>query len=461
MSILCRNPRSAAGRDHALSSQRSLSDFARDSKGSVVVMFGLASMLIVTVSGAAIDYAFALNFRSELQNSLDAAVLGAAVLETDDKVAEASTIFDANYSRKHTGTVTSAFQDADNIVSGSATAKVNTNFLSIFGISEISVSAESAAAYSSVQTCIYVLDQSASNAFKANGSGEIDAPECEMHVHSSSNSAAYLDTKNIEPLRLCMQGEIAGNARPFADNFDEDCDVSDGPYAGTMVSVSEKVVAEQSCTTNFPDPNKSEMVFQPGTYCSWPPINGHVTSVVFEEGDYYIKSNLSMNAAAVTFGDGNYVFDSASLTFNGSAKTVSLGEGLYVLKNGAQMIFNGQDVTGSNVSIHLADEDSAFLTVQGSSEVNLAAPDNGTYKNLLIFEAPGLQSSNSQYKLDGEMNMEGLVYLPSRNLHLNGSGEVNGDELTLVLNQLSLDGDITIESGSGSGGGSYNAYLMR
>ncbi|WP_289033154.1 TadE/TadG family type IV pilus assembly protein [uncultured Roseibium sp.] len=461
MGNISRNLRSIARRFRTHSCQRPLADFVRDGKGSVVVMFGLTSMLIVTVSGAAIDYALALNFRSELQNSLDAAVLGAAVLETDDKVAEASTIFDVNYSRKHVGSVASRFLDADNIVSGSATVEVNTNFLSIFGISEIKVSADSAAAYSSVQTCIYVLDQSAGNAFKANGSGEVDAPECEMHVHSSSNTAAYLDSKKIEPLRLCVRGKIAGNARPFADNFDENCDVSDDPYADTMASVSDGVVSEQSCTTNFPDPNKSEMVFQPGTYCSWPPINGHVTSVVFEEGDYYIKSSLSMNAKAMTFGDGTYVFDGANLTFNGSAKTVSLGEGLYVLKNGAQMIFNGQEVSGSNVSIHLADEDSAFLTVQGSSEVNLDAPDNGTYKDLLIFETPGLQSSNSQYKLDGEMNIEGLVYLPSRNLHFNGSGEVNGDELTLVLNQLSLDGDITIESGSGSGGGSYNAYLLR
>jgi hypothetical protein len=229
--------------------------------------------------------------------------------------------------------------------------------------------------------------------------------------------------------------------------------------------VAKDMAFEGSCVpwSDMPDQNASKMVFKPGTYCHWPNINGNVTEVKFQPGDYYIKSGLSMNSGKVEFGAGTYVFDGAGLTFNGSVETVIMGEGLYGLSNGARIIFNDQVVTGDGVSIYLADKDSSFLTVNGRTQVTLTAPTSGTYKDLVIFEKPGLETPQwSSYNLDGGMNLEGLVYLPSRNLHFNGSGEMNGKALSLVLNKLSLDGHITIKQGiSGGGTGTTTAYLLR
>lgn len=422
--------------------------FRQNQQGNVAMTFALLSTTVLAAAGAGMDYAAALNMRSQLQYALDSAVLGAAISDDENKVAEASSIFSAHQEFKKINAVASSFKDEDNIVSGNASVSVSTQFLGLLGLSELEVGAKAAAAYSSSQVCILLLDKSARDAFKANGSGNINAPDCEMHVHSENRSAAYIDSKSIDPKSLCVRGEIAGNARPRPDNFEERCNVVDDSYLDKMPKSTKRLVSEKSCMTRFPDPNNSEMVFKPGTYCSWPPINGHVTSVKFTPGDYYIKSNLSVNARSVSFGDGNYVFDGANLTFNGPAKTVSLGDGLYVLTDGAKIIFNDQKVTGSDLTIYLADEQSEFLTVQGRSHATLKAPKRSRYKDILIYEAPGLRSdSGRRYNLDGEMNIEGLVYLPSRNLHFNGSGEMDGDKLTLVLNRLSLDGSISIDSG--------------
>ncbi len=63
----------------------SLKSAARCSKGQVSVLFALMSVPLLLAVGAAVDYVRVLNVRTELQTSLDAAALAAAMAETKTK----------------------------------------------------------------------------------------------------------------------------------------------------------------------------------------------------------------------------------------------------------------------------------------------------------------------------------------------------------------------------------------
>lgn len=128
-----------------------LEEFSRRQEGAVAIIFGLTLMIMLAAAGIAVDYARALNIKSNLQADLDAAVLGAAaqVLSGDaDENAVASTYFGDNWKAKH-----SVSQVELNIakvndgtgVAGTATVTVPTLIMRLFGHENIPVSATSEA----------------------------------------------------------------------------------------------------------------------------------------------------------------------------------------------------------------------------------------------------------------------------------------------------------------------------
>ncbi len=77
-----------------------LYNFARDKSGTIAVMFSLTILLLLAVTGGALDYGAAITKKSRLQAAADAAALAAATVASDDlgeakRVGEA--VFKLNY----------------------------------------------------------------------------------------------------------------------------------------------------------------------------------------------------------------------------------------------------------------------------------------------------------------------------------------------------------------------------
>ncbi len=430
-----------------------VAEFHRNSEGSILPIFAMMAVLLIVAGGAGVDYTNAIRNREQLQSALDAAVLAGAAA-TENQISVAQDYFNVNTAGMDDINATAEFTRGSDRISGKVSAKIPASFIRLLGFSEIPVTVTAAASAEEPgdQVCIYVMSEFDSVAFKANGSGEIDMPDCDMHVHSKTSSATWIDSRNIDVQKLCVAGSLGGNARPWPEEFKDHCDVEDDPYEGVLPALSDELVAEESCVpaARMPDQNAEDMVFEPGTYCgNFPPINGNVKSVTFEPGNYVFKAFPTLNASKVVFGEGNYVFKGTTFQFNSSVQTVEMGAGVYVLSGGSEIRFDNQKITGSGVTIYLADGDSAFRTVQGSSIANLSAPESGPYAGILYYEAPNLTSA-SNFILDGTLNLKGIVHLPSRTLHLNGSGDIDGKDMVLVVNKLSLDGKISITNGASS-----------
>jgi Flp pilus assembly protein TadG len=110
---------------------------AHDRRGSVAIMFGLASLVVVSVVGSAVDYGRALLARDRLQATLDSTVLAAArvwQLEQDMTLAQQKAIahFDAMKPEGVEAKLTKLEPDMqNNTLTVEATAAVQAPFLSL------------------------------------------------------------------------------------------------------------------------------------------------------------------------------------------------------------------------------------------------------------------------------------------------------------------------------------------
>ncbi len=437
--------------------------FRKNVEGSVLPLFGLTVVVLTVAIGAGADYTNAVRVRLKLQGALDAAVLAGAVSgDENERETVAREFFQTNLTSMPEITATVTFSNGPGRFAGTASAEVKAWFIRLLGVNEIPVGVSAAASVETAKACLYVLNELESSAFKANGSGIIDMPECEMHVHSRTSAATWIDSRNLDTKRLCVAGNLGGNARPWPTEFESHCDVSEDPLAGTLPVLSDDLVPEESCVpqSSMPHAHDTDMVFRPGTYCgNFPPINSNVKSVEFEPGDYVFKAFPTINASRVTFGAGNYVFKGVTFQFNSSVQSVTMGAGVYVLSQGSEIRFDNQMIFGAGVTIYLADEDSAFRTVQGSSHAALSAPKSGPFAGILYYEAPDLPVGKN-FILDGTLEFDGIVYLPSRNLHLNGSGRIEGTNMILAVDRLSLDGKISLSNDALSTSGSGRSRLL-
>ena len=119
-----------------------------------------------------------------------------------------------------------------------------------------------------------------------------------------------------------------------------------------------------------------------------------------------------------------------SVNFN-FPTTVNLSPGVYVIKGGAWTVAGGV-WNGSGVTFYFPDESS--IQFNRGMTMNLSAPTSGAYRGILFYEADGLPASNWAWDSSVSESLDGLVYLPSRNLIWNSPNTVVSHQLTLVAN---------------------------
>lgn len=144
-----------------------MSDFIRDSRGSVAVIFGVVAVVLVIAIGIAVDYSRAVTARQHLQAAVDAAVLAAAHGADDD---EQKDIFDeflaTNAAPNSLFSVvpdSSVINEDDGKLTGTAQATVDTTFTKLISVDQLNVGAKAAVRLSETPAELtLVLDVSSS-----------------------------------------------------------------------------------------------------------------------------------------------------------------------------------------------------------------------------------------------------------------------------------------------------------
>jgi len=117
--------------------------FARDTKGNVAIIFGLATIPLIIAMGAAVDMTRGVVAEQRLQTALDAAALAAAAdrnATDEERIARGEQMFAANYTPGALGgDATPSFSIDDGVVTASVSSSIDTTLMNVAGVTEIGI----------------------------------------------------------------------------------------------------------------------------------------------------------------------------------------------------------------------------------------------------------------------------------------------------------------------------------
>jgi hypothetical protein len=379
-----------------------------DRSGQIAIIFGAVLTPAIFIFGTGIDYETARVSKARAQAALDAAVVAAVKLPANEREALAISVFNANYRPVvQSTTTTPTFQTASSgVFSGSVSVTTPTAFVRILGINSLSTSASSGVKLASSpggsaggggKLCVLALDAWNTNGFVSQDAAlNVQAPTCEVHVKSTANPAATFHknaTYNVK--RTCVSGSTVdvkgGGTVGDVVGLETGCTTANDPIAGTLPMPTIAACTPANTDQSF----KKTVTIQPGTYCGSTTFNANPD---------------------ITFAAGVYVFK-GPVHVNGSAK-----------------------LTGNGVTLYFATAD-AKITWNGNAKLDLRAPTSGTFANILMYEPQSLTPGTFLINGNSGEFLNGLIYLPSRNVTFTGSSETVSDYVTLVVNRLEIAGN--------------------
>lgn len=363
---------------------------ARCRAGQITTIVAISSVPIAMGLGIAVDFTRAASARSQLQAAVDAAVIAGAKNGTSSWTTVSANTFDAAVSKAVTVASRSFASDADGNYQGTATGTLATSFAGLFSIDALTLQVSATAVKPVVgnKVCILLNSTTASPGLLLNSGANLSAPNCEVHVKSSGNPAATFNSGTVfTTLKTCVAGaNVLDNGGTHA-SLTKSCTTVSDPFAGTLPTP-----ASSTCTYSNVNINGGTVTAYPGVYCGWHNLN--------------------------------------------SAPTVNFQPGVYVFKGGGVNV-NGGTWNGTGVTLYFAD--TSYIQFNGTVKLNLTAPTSGAYANILWYEAQNLSQSSFSINATNGANLEGLIWLPSRNVTLNSGASVSSNKLTMVLNTLIMN----------------------
>jgi hypothetical protein len=121
--------------------------------------------------------------------------------------------------------------------------------------------------------------------------------------------------------------------------------------------------------------------------------------------------------------------------FNFHGGTWTLQPGIYCVDGGFSA--NASTVlTGHNVLIYVRTGD---IRWNGGATLNLDAPDDGEYANLLLYQDP---ANSSQATINGNSasSFSGTMFIPSAEVQVNGTGSASGFHSQVIGNTVDMSG---------------------
>jgi Flp pilus assembly protein TadG len=409
---------------------RTLSSFCREDTGSVAITVAVCLTAILSIMGLAIDVGQLRLAKQRLQMTADAAALaGALELSSCGATSNCTALTTAAQSSLTENGLTGSVL-LKNCAAGSSTQLTitvnngpcalgsanadngdtrfvetvisqphSTYFIGVLGIKSVVITARAEAALAASKYCVYTLGTSGTDIL-LNGSANFTMQNCSVVDDSTS------------PQALLMNGPTQLNAKAIGivGNY-----LLNGGTVSPTPTTGISAVGDPLSSLVAP-------TFTAGSCLANPVVNGSVTRTL---GPAVAGGTVCYNG----------------LTVNGGP-TVTLTPGLYII-NGAFIsnMSSAGSISGTGVTFYFPVGGS--YTDNGSGTLNLSAPLSGTYNGILFDQA---RSNTQQMTFNGSATstLQGIFYLPSASLLLNGS--VNTTLYTsLVVNSLTLNGSGTLK----------------
>src|SRR5829696_2800933 len=393
--------------------RQSLAKFQHSASGTIAVIFGASVVPIAIAASIALDMANASGSKSQLQVAADSAVLAAATLmagnaDDIDKDEIARTTFAANLSPE----LLAALKSSPNVevdfptktVSMTVEATTGT-VLSRLVTDELTLHVNASATVSKgTPICMMALHPTAEKAIHMQGTADLVAVGCSVHVNSKNSSKALYQngTGTGTADSFCVRGGYEGtNFTPMPRH----CYVEHDPIAKQFSAdwAAEGIDSMPCSFTNLPQINTDTTVITdlaPGVYCG----------------------GLNIKKGIVKLQTG----------------------GLYVFRNGPLYVQAQGTLKGEHVAILFTGDDTTRLITQAGANILTSARTTGTFRGLAFAQdANSIPASPNIIIGGGEIAINGIMYFPQQPLKITGNGEVgtNAAQFAIIAYTIEIEGN--------------------
>jgi len=358
-----------------------LQKFSTNTHGTIVIIFCLATPVLLMLAGFSIDYGMARVQKDRLQSAVDAGALATAkemnLANADDAslMAIAQNVVFANIDKSAPRPVLNvAIAPEGGSVLISATQQVNTFFAGVYGNKITSVNVTSQAMIvGSTRICVLALDDSAGGAVSAETQARLTGNGCA--VFSNSTSSTSIIAKNsalVTASLVCSSGGVGGTSLITPEPL-TDCP----PVADPLADRSPPPIG--ACKESWLKISASTTL-SPGVYCG-----------------------------------GMEIYNGAQVT---------LDPGVYIIKDGPLIVTGNALLEGTNVGFYLTGS-KAKVSFTPDSSISLTAPKDGPLAGLLMFEDINRKTAATHsIQSDDARILLGTIYLPASNLVVDANSPV-------------------------------------
>jgi Flp pilus assembly protein TadG len=390
-----------------LSSARAqASQFVGNTKGNVAPIFAIASIPVLGLTGAAVDYSRANSIKAAMQAAADATALKlvqkSLSLPSGDVSATATPVFNASFSRPDAGQLrVSAQSTSSGTVTVSATAQMATDFMGVLGVTNMTIGSRTVAMKTpgDGKGCVLALNRNASGTITAQGSTIVNLIGCSMYDNSRSSTALTVGgSAKVSALSVGVVGGISGNASiTTTARVQTGLSPIPDPYAKLQVP------SFSGCNEKNYSAQKKETI-NPGVYCGGMKFNAN---------------------ADVTFNSGVYIIDGGEFTVNGGAKLQGTG---------VTIIFTSSDGNWPTA------------TINGGATIDLRPQSSGDFAGVLMFGDRAIPVGTT-YKLNGGSSqyLGGAVYFPTGSVDFSGGSGTGANCTQLIGDTITFTGNSGLE----------------
>ncbi len=373
----------------------------RYERGVAFPLLLVSVIAIIGIVGLAIDGAFLLARKAQLQNTADSAALSCAIENqqggscvTGNNPSLFANINPYGFTLQATVPVSCPQTWQSRCVSADASATWGSFFVKLLGINTVSTSASGIAGRNN--PCVLGLSTTGTNVTFNMGNNESTTMNCLLG--SRSTAASSITNSGSGPVSttvgIITKGNISGTISSPSTLTNSAAPLND-PYAG------------------LPAP--------PTTPCSGNTTISTCTTV--SPGCY---SNLTLSPPV--------------------GCTLNLSPGLYVITTGPLTFDTGnnRNISGTDVNFYAMRTTGAAISITGNGTVTLTARQYGTYANMLFIAATRSISITG----GAVRTLNGVIYAPNNSITVGLTGTNMTTTGNLVANTISVTSPLTVNDNS-------------
>lgn len=377
----------------------------RNEKGSITASFAFAAIPFMMVGSMAVDYTSAIRTKSVMQAASDAAVLAAATAIASGKTEQVKNEFALDqFAINLPARIKASFLgNPETIINHlkkeiTLTAKVNTKtYFGSFLKEVMAIKVVSTAIVTKGSPiCMLALNPSVEKAIYLNGTADVVASGCAVHVNSKHNEALVEDGTGLATAeQFCVSGGYDGNG--FTPKPSEACFQEEDPLASKMADAWATV--STSCTVNHKTTVKSDTTLAPGVYCGGVDVK---------------KGKLTLETG-----------------------------GIYVFRDGPLSISAQGKLKGEENTILFTGDSSTRLAAQGGAEVDISAQISGPFSGIAIaMHKSTTPAKDNLITGGGYMSIDGIIYFPKQHLSVRGNGVIgeDTDQFAIIADTIEVKG---------------------